>query len=297
MRTFRSRLIQLHQCRGADWKVMESFLIFDPTLQSIYDMSATELRRFGLTNEQAHVFYEDLHIRMPWKISHVKAGEIKAVTRYDQAYPERLSHIYDPPWVIYCIGNQQLLHDQKALSVVGSRYPSKNAETAMNFILNPIVSEGWTLISGLAIGIDTLAHRLALHQGRTVAVLGSGFKHIYPNLNQELASLIAKKGLLISEYPPDRPPEKHQFPERNRIISGLSAGTLVIEARKRSGSLITADQAIEQGRDVFCLPGRITDAHADGTNRLIQQGAKLVLEADDILNELAHFWEKETSTI
>ncbi|MGB8000970.1 MAG: DNA-processing protein DprA, partial [Anaerobacillus sp.] len=263
MRTFRSRLIQLHQCRGIDWKVIESFLIFDPTLQSIYDMSATQLRQFGLTKEIASYLYEDIHINKPWRISNVKAGDIRAITRFDEEYPVQLSHIYDAPWVIYCMGNTKLLNNHVTLSVVGSRYPSRDAEAAMKLILSPIVLHGWTLVSGLALGIDTLAHRLALdHDAETIAVLGGGFKHIYPKENQELASNIARSGLLLSEYPPDRPPRKHQFPERNRIISGLSLGTLIVEARKRSGSLITADQAMEQGRDVFCLPGRVTDLHA-----------------------------------
>ncbi len=296
--TFRSRLIQLHQCQGTDWKLLQSFLIFDPTLQSIYDMSAAQLTRFGLSSGQAILLYEDLHIRKPWRISHVKAGDIRAITRFDEAYPERLSHIYDAPWVIYCLGNTKLLSEIKSLSVVGSRNHSPNAEAMMKHILTPIVSSGWTLVSGLALGIDTFAHQLALdHRTGTIAVLGGGFKHIYPKENQLLASIIAQNGLLLSEYPPNRRPEKHQFPERNRIISGLSAGTLIVEARKRSGSLITADQAMEQGRDVFCLPGRMTDLHAEGTNRLIQQGAKLVMEANDILNELSNIHENQTSTI
>lgn len=256
-------------------------------------MSATQLKQFGLSSDLAGLLYEDLHMSKPWRISNVKAGDIRAITRFDEAYPERLSHIYDAPWVIYCLGNIKLLNDKKSLSVVGSRNHSADAEPMMKYILTPIVSSGWTIVSGLALGIDTLAHQLALdyHAG-TIAVLGSGFKHIYPKENNMLASIIAQNGLLLTEYPPDRRPEKHQFPERNRIISGLSAGTLIVEARKRSGSLITADQAMEQGRDVFCLPGRITDLHAEGTNRLIQQGAKLVMEAKDILDEIPNIHEK-----
>ncbi|WP_226658307.1 DNA-processing protein DprA [Pseudalkalibacillus hwajinpoensis] len=298
MRTFRSRLIQLHQCQGCTWKVMQSFLIFDPTLQSIYDMSATQLRQFGLSNEQAGYLYEDLHYNHPWRLSHFKAGDIRVLTRFDEAYPEQLSHIYDAPWVIYCIGNTNLLHQNQMLSVVGSRNHSPNACNVMKQILTPLLSSGWTIVSGLALGIDTLAHQLALEHGAgTIAVLGGGFRSIYPKENELLASTIARDGLLLSEYPPNRRPEKHQFPERNRIISGLSPGTFIIEAQKRSGSLITADQAMEQGREVFCLPGNIAEPYAEGTNRLIQQGAKLVLEAKDILNELSNFHETDTSTI
>lgn len=277
---------------------MQSFLIFDPTLQSIYDMSATQLRQFGLSKEQAGYLYEDLHFHQPWRLSHFKAGEIRVLTRFDEAYPEQLKHIYDAPWVIYCIGNTKLLNEKRMLSVVGSRNHSADAREMMKLILTPIVTSGWTIVSGLALGIDTLAHQLALeHKTGTIAVLGGGFKSVYPKENELLASNIARDGLLLSEYPPHCRPEKHQFPERNRIISGLSPGTFIVEAKKRSGSLITADQAMEQGREVFCLPGKITDPFAEGTNRLIQQGAKLVIEANDILNELPNFYETDTSTI
>lgn len=297
MRTFRSRLIQLHHCAGADWKVIKSFIKFDPTLQSIYDMSAVKLKQFGLDFRVATQFHYDLHVKKPWQTNGLHAGDVKVITRFDGEYPESLMHIYDAPWVLYCIGNVELFKTP-ALSVVGTRHPSVNAGHSMNVILEPLVQHEITLISGLALGVDTLAHRLALrHQSGTIAVLGSGFKHIYPKENIELATTIAKNGLLITEYPPDRLPERKQFPERNRIISGLSKGTFVVEARKKSGSLITADQAIEQGRDVFCLPGRLNDLQSEGTNRLIQQGAKLVLHADDIINEFEEFQGKVSSTI
>ncbi|WP_270181854.1 DNA-processing protein DprA [Alkalihalobacillus sp. CinArs1] len=293
MRTLRSRLIQLHHCEGANWNVIRSLLTFDPTLQSIYDMSAVDLMNFNLDFQSASRFHQDLHVTKPWKTNGIR--EMKVITRFDEAYPESLKHIYDAPWVVYCMGKVQLLNTP-SLSVVGTRHPSPHAKDTMKIVLKPIIQHNVTVVSGLARGIDTLAHRLALQSG-TIAVLGSGFKHIYPKENIELAATIAKEGLLLSEYPPHRFPERKQFPERNRIISGLSKGTLVVEAKKKSGSLITADQAIDQGRDVFCLPGRLTDVHSEGTNRLIQQGAKLILKGEDILAEYSEFQEKVASTI
>ncbi len=258
-------------------------------------MSAVTLTKFGLDFRIASRFYHDLHVTKPWKTNGL--GEMRVITRYDEEYPERLMHIYDAPWVIYCMGNLRLLNTP-SLSVVGTRHPSSHAESCMAHVLTPVVQYNITVVSGLARGVDTLAHRLALrHQSGTIAVLGSGFKHIYPKENIELATVIAKNGLLLTEYPPHRVAERTQFPERNRIISGLSKGTFVVEARKKSGSLITADQAIEQGRDVFCLPGRLTDLHSEGTNRLIQQGAKLILNSEDILCEYDEFQEKVASTI
>ncbi|MCA0988061.1 DNA-processing protein DprA [Guptibacillus algicola] len=258
-------------------------------------MSAVTLTNFGLDFRSASRFYRDLHVTKPWKINGF--GEMKVITRFDEEYPKSLTHIYDAPWVIYCIGNIRLLNTP-SLSVVGTRYPSSHAEACMGVVLTPVVQQNITVVSGLARGVDTLAHRLALrHRSGTVAVLGSGFKHIYPRENIELATDIAKDGLLLTEYPPHRKAERIQFPERNRIISGLSKGTFIVEAKKKSGSLITADQAIEQGRDVYCLPGRLTDMNSVGTNRLIQQGAKLILNSEDILSEYDEFQEKVVSTI
>jgi DNA processing protein len=153
-----------------------------------------------------------------------------------------------------------------------------------------MVRTGWTIVSGLAIGIDVESHKLAIqNDGSTIAVLGSGFNHIYPKEHIPISRQIAANHLLISEYPPDRKPAKWQFPMRNRIISGLSRGTLIIEAREKSGSLITGDYALQEGREVFAVPGSILEPCSAGTNHLIQQGAKLTTCAEDIYEELSDF--------
>jgi DNA processing protein len=184
-------------------------------------------------------------------------------------------------------GNPDLLH-LPALAIVGSRNPTKGgARTAFEFA-HHLAGAGFTIISGLAQGIDAAAHRGALAAGgTTIAFLGHGIDRVYPASNKKLAHEIAAKGALVSEYPLGMHPGKHHFPERNRLISGLSLGTLVVEAARRSGSLITARLAAEQGREVFALPGSIHNPLARGCHELIRQGAKLVETADDIVSELA----------
>ncbi|UCB57420.1 MAG: DNA-processing protein DprA [Candidatus Omnitrophota bacterium] len=214
------------------------------------------------------------------------SNKIKTLSLNDKEYPANLRYIYSPPLALYVKGNI-LAEDSIALAIVGSRkasyYGLKNAES-LGFKL---ASQGITIISGLARGIDTAAHRGALAAGgRTIAVLGSGLNIIYPRQNKGLAEEISKNGAVISEYAQDTPPLRQNFPRRNRIISGLSLGVVVVEAAKRSGALITADFALEQGREVFALPGKIDSFTSAGTHELIKDGAKLVESTEDIIEEL-----------
>src|SRR5699024_9332416 len=160
------------------------------------------------------------------------------------------------PFVLYAIGKTELLQSSPTLSVIGTRTPSGEATDKIRYIVKPLVKNKWVIVSGMAKGIDSLAHWLSLsYQGKTIAVLGGGFHHIYPKQNISLFSQITEKGLILSEYAPHIPPKPYHFPERNRIISGLSFGTLVIEATEKSGTLITVDQALDQGREVYAVPG------------------------------------------
>ena len=214
-----------------------------------------------------------------------KKYNLKIITVDDKEYPENLKQIYDPPIVLYVKGE---LKDEDRLSVaiVGSRRASFYGLSSAEKFANDLANQGITIVSGLARGIDTSAHKGALKQGgRTIAVIGSGFRHLYPAENKELAEEISRCGAVISEFPINAKPLSQNFPRRNRVISGLSLGVLVVEAARNSGALITADCALEQGRDVFALPGKIDSGNSFGTNGLIKQGAKLVSCADDIIEE------------
>ncbi len=209
------------------------------------------------------------------------------VKHQGERFPELLQQLSNPPLLLYVDGNPDLLH-LPALAIVGSRNPTKGgARNAFEFARH-LAGAGFAIVSGLAQGIDTAAHRGALAaNGTTIAFLGHGIDRVYPASNRELAEEIADKGALVSEFPLGTHPGREHFPQRNRLISGLSLGTLVIEAARRSGSLITARLAAEQGREVFALPGSIHNPLARGCHELIRQGAKLVETADDILAELA----------
>ena len=210
----------------------------------------------------------------------------KVVTWDDAAYPEQLGHIPDPPPVLYIRGNL-LPTDRFAVAVVGTRRVTAYGRQVAERLVADLARAGVTIVSGLARGTDAVAHRAALQAGgRTLAVLGSGLDRIYPTEHAGLAREIERQGALISEFPPGTPPDALNFPRRNRIISGLSMGTLVVEAGETSGALITADFALEQGREVFAVPGSILSPASIGPNRLIQDGAKLVRGAQDVLEEL-----------
>ena len=205
----------------------------------------------------------------------------------DERFPGLLRQISNPPLLLYVDGNPDLLH-LPSLAIVGSRNPTKGGERNAYEFAHHLATLGFTIVSGLAQGIDTAAHRGALAAGgTTIAFLGHGIDRIYPASNKKLAEEIAASGALVSEFPLGTHPGKENFPQRNRLISGLSLGTLVVEAARRSGSLITARLAAEQGREVFALPGSIHNALARGCHELIRQGAKLVENADDIVTELA----------
>lgn len=210
---------------------------------------------------------------------------LKIITLTAADYPENLKNIPGAPIVLYVKGEMKP-EDNFAIGIVGSRQASFYGLKAAEKFAAELCGRGFTIVSGMASGIDTAAHRSALKAGgRTLAVMGSGFNNIYPRENKGLAGEIAQAGAVISEFPLDAQPLRENFPRRNRIISGLSLGLLVAEAARNSGALITADFALEQGREVFALPGKIDSYSSFGANALIKQGAKLVTEVEDILEE------------
>lgn len=293
MDDFKRKLLLLHHCRGIGWKTIYRIMREDPLLNNLFINNLQEWHFLSplLKPNQLSLFYQDLHsIDISQKIKQYEENQVFILTYFDELYPERLKHIYNPPWILYMKGRIDLLKEQRALAVVGMRQATTYGQEAIHRLLPPLLKEGYVIISGMAAGIDTLAHRTAVMcGGSTIAVLGGGLFHIYPKENTALALRMMKEQLVLSEYPPFMKSERWMFPMRNRLISGLSAGVLVVEAKEKSGSLITAQHALEQGKDVFAVPGKITDRPSDGTNLLIQEGAKLVLHYKDIISELNSF--------
>lgn len=216
----------------------------------------------------------------------VKRAGAVVIPFQDSAYPEILRQIYDPPLLLFARGRIDLL-GRPGIGVVGTRRPTPYGTAATDRLAGELARTGLVIASGLARGIDTAAHKAALTaQGDTIAVFGSGVDHIYPAENRRLAEDIATRGLLLSEFPMGNPGHPQNFPVRNRIISGLSLGILLVEGAQYSGSAITAQLAMDQGRDVFAVPGNITSKMSWTPNLLIKQGAKLVQSAEDVLAEL-----------
>jgi DNA processing protein len=223
----------------------------------------------------------------------IESKGINMVTILDDDYPALLREIYDPPVLLYTRG--KLIRDELAVAIVGSRRVSPYGVEISEALSYSLAGKGITIISGMARGVDSWSHRGALEAGgRTIAVLGCGVDVVYPPENAELMKRIEKDGAVISEYPPGMQPLPMNFIARNRIISGISVGTVVIEAGNRSGSLITAAYALEQGREVFAVPGNIDSPGSKGTNRLIKDGAKIVTCVEDILDELGFLFPGKT---
>ena len=257
-----------------------------PDLADLFHASTAQLTALGLSESVitaiASFDFKTIDADLAW----MSAPNQDILVLGTAQYPALLAEISDPPPVLYAKGQLDCL-TQLTLGVVGTRNPSASgAETAWRFA-HDLAQAGLTIVSGLALGIDAQAHRGCLAaEGNTVAVMGTGMNVIYPRRHQILAEQIAEKGLLLSEFPLNSPPISQHFPQRNRIISGLSSAVLVIEAALRSGSLITARYAMEQNRDVFAIPGSIYHTQAKGCHRLLQQGACLVTSVQDVYDEM-----------
>ena len=256
--------------------------------EKVFAASAQQLEvRGGLKPKvirEIKTFSQTSLVKNELKLMHTHG--VSLVTCLDDNYPSHLLTIYDPPPFLYVKGDLKK-EDEIAVAVVGSRFASHYGKLVTERICQDMALKGVTVVSGIARGIDTSAHRGALSvQGRTIAVLGCGIDVNYPVENRKLREEITSNGALVSEFRMSTPPASSHFPVRNRIISGLSLGVVVIEASHRSGSLITARLALEQGREVFAVPGSIDSLRSRGTHKLIKEGAKLVEDAQDIFAEL-----------
>lgn len=252
--------------------------------------SAEFCRTIDLSLEQTQKFSKLFKDRSPAKlVRQLENSQTKPLHLFSAQYPKLLSHITDPPLILYCRGNLKLLEQEATLAIVGSRRATSYGELAVEKIISGLISQPITVISGLAYGIDAIAHRTALeHNLPTIAVLGSSLDNncIYPRENVQLAEdILNHNGLLVSEYPPQTLARQHQFIARNRIIAGLSQITVIAEAALKSGALITADFAVEYNRTVMALPGSIFSPSSYGPHQLIQQGAALLTASAELLAE------------
>jgi DNA processing protein len=260
------------------------FREYFPSISAACDASASLLSGvLSLTPDQAMQVRNALTTALPDVVASLRDS---VVVLGDETYPPLLLEIPDPPLVLHVRGDVSLL-SRPGIAIVGSRRATAYAVNAAQHLTGQLASAGLVIVSGMARGVDTAAHCAALDAGAgTIAVLGTGIDLTYPAANRRLCERIAANGLVVSEFPPGTPPRRENFPVRNRLISGLTIGTVIVEASNRSGSLITARMAAEQNREVFAVPGSIFSAGSEGTHRLIQYGAKLVHDANDVLDEL-----------
>ncbi len=257
--------------------------IFNTSIRKIADV-------IGLDYEMAAQIKDDACKRFADnQIAEAKKKDFRIVTYWSLDYPECLKRIFNPPVILFYKG-EILKKDLNSIAVVGMRRPSQYGKKATEYFCEELISHGITIVSGMARGIDSIAHRCCLHnKGRTLAVLGSGLDVCYPPENRELFRDIITSGAVISEFPLHTPPNKENFPRRNRLISGLSKGTLVIEGGIKSGALITAYYALDQGKEVFAVPGNINSKKSKGPHKLIKEGAKLTENIEDIIEEISTF--------
>ncbi|MFN3301906.1 MAG: DNA-processing protein DprA [Patescibacteria group bacterium] len=283
------------------WNALALFLKFDSrklkkisdffsSAKDVFKASISDLIKAGIEQEIAQEFIDwrkKIEPEKEWQ--KLEKEKIKIVTIRDENYPKLLKEIYNPPVILYVKG-ELYSEENYPLAVVGTRRMSFYGREVVEEIVRDLAKMGLTIVSGLALGIDGLAHKIALQEkGRTIAVLGGGLdeKNIYPSVHKDLVKkIVTSGGAVISEYPIGTSPTRYTFPLRNRIISGLSLGTLVIEAPLGSGALITAQQALDQNREVFAVPGSIYSKNSEGCNWLIKLGAKAVTCAKDVLEAL-----------
>lgn len=277
-------LLKIHLCKGIGMITEQKvFIAFEYSLYNTSILECCQLAGLSvkttekiLTNWNTQELADD--VQRHWL-------ECQFITILDDDYPEQLKEIYCPPIVLFYRGKKELLNT-KILGVVGARKSTTYGKQVLNEILPSIVDASITIVSGLATGIDGISHQITLNNsGNTIGVIGTGIDIVYPRMHQDLQSQMECEGLVISEYPLGEQPYRSHFPERNRIIAGLSETLLVVEAKTKSGSLITANLALQENRNVCAIPGKITDPFSSGCNELISAGAKPILSGNDVLNE------------
>lgn len=277
-------LLKIHLCKGIG--MMTEQKVFIAFKYNLYNTSILECCQLaGLSLKTTEKILTNWHTQELADNVQRHWLECSFITILDDDYPEQLKEIYCPPIVLFYRGEKELLNT-KMLGVVGARKSTTYGKQVLNEILPSIVDASITIVSGLATGIDGISHQITLNNsGNTIGVIGTGIDIVYPRMHQDLQSQMECEGLVISEYPLGEQPYRSHFPERNRIIAGLSETLLVVEAKAKSGSLITANLALQENRNVCAIPGKITDPLSSGCNELIAAGAKPILSVNDVLNE------------
>lgn len=282
-------LLALNAIDGLGPVRLKSLLEFFGSAQAIFNAPTKDIMATGIVPQNVASaivsFKRDEFLKK--ELDHIKERGVQIVSIFDTAYPKNLKDIYDAPVILYIKGTLSKDNDL-AVAMVGSRQASLYGITVAEKFSMRLSELGITVVSGMARGIDSAAHRGVLKaRGKTIAVLGNGLSVVYPPENKKLFDDISKEGCILSEFPMGTPPAVFNFPRRNRIISGLSLGVVVVEASRKSGALITSRFALEQGREVFAVPGSIDSPQSQGVHELIKQGAKLIGRVEDILEELA----------
>lgn len=280
-----------------EWYRLKSVGLTDSHIKALLKVTKEYDEIFSIRNEQFCLYLnfdestikkiqDSKNINLEAELKKLNDNKIKVIFIEDEEYPEKLKNTANPPLFLFCKGNIELLK-KFSIGVVGTRKATSYGKVACENFTSGLVEEGITTVSGLALGIDTICHKKTLlKNGNTIAVVGSGLDIIYPKENKNVWKEIEKRGLLISEYPLGTQPQVYHFPMRNRIIAGLSKGILIIESREKGGSLITANIALDEGRDIFAIPGEIFSDFSAGCNNLIKNSqAKLVSKVEDILEE------------
>lgn len=268
-------------------QTLKALLAIEPDPTKILYSTAKDLQKWGFKENTINAINKrSKNIDITTKEKEYSSQGIRVISYFEDGYPEALKNINTAPLILYIRGSITK-EDEVAIAVVGTRTPTKYGEAITEKLTRNLIENNITIVSGLARGIDAIAHKTALKEGgRTIAVLGSGLNSIYPPEHKTLAQDIIKQGAIISEYPPETKPQSYHFPQRNRIIAGLVKGVLITQASLKSGTQVTASWAAEFGREVFAVPGDITNIFSKGPHNLIKQGAKLTENIEDILEEL-----------
>lgn len=289
------RLLALHYVYPLPLQKLQQLLSPVNILSSFEDIHYDDLAKvLQISAQKAHQLSQRFRQIMttPFEEAYARAN-IFPIPFYHPYFPAQLFEISSPPTVLYVKGQYSLLTNKKQIAIIGSRKATAYSKRAIDLIVPPLIQRDYTVVSGLARGADTMAHRATIDMGgHTIAVLGHGFNYLYPSENRILATQMAEHQLLMTEYPPYMKPEKWHFPMRNRIISGLSQALVVTEAALKSGTLITTELALEQGKDVFVVPGPIDATQSKGTNQLLFEGAIPIVNGHQIIETLDLFSNK-----